>query len=118
MLKHGRTAILEYQPGQFADLAETPFAKGLWVLLTEPATLNCILETAAVGLPPLVQLEELLAPRFAVLPEGADPERCKTLCLNMVKQLLEAHGYEHTACAFMPPGALFRTAGLYRKKVD
>ena len=106
----------QYIPGQFADITESSFARKLWAFLSATETVKQMLENSENGKPAVSGLDENIRKIFAHLPDNADPDRHKTLCLNMGKQILQQHGYEHCACSRMPEDSFFFMAGLFSRQ--
>ena len=106
-----------YTPGQFSDIAQTPFAKEFWEYISSEENIEKIVSAAERGDAAITPLMGEISSKFGAKIEDLDFEtdRVKILCLNMCKQLLEKRGYMLVACAFMPPGSLFSEAGVFRK---
>lgn len=107
-----------YKPSpRFETLATTELAKAMWQCLTQEANILKMEEAIARGEAPVVPLDEELHERFSDLieKEETDSAELRVLCMNMMKQLLEQKGYQHTACAFVPKGSFVTSAGLFQK---
>jgi len=109
----------EYNGSKFIDLVETDFAHRFWTYLSEDARVSALVDAAnrgEVAISPLMQeIEQAFGQEIAQLGAEVGLDRIKTFCLNMCKQLLEKRGFFLKACALMPPGSFFPSAGLFEK---
>jgi len=105
-------SALSYSPQNFSDLADTEFGRALWVFLKEHDNLirmetATILERAAV--------EPLAGPLVEEFGDQAGDDRTKQMIGHMVRQIMEALGYEldRTGLRITRP-SLFTSGAGYR----
>lgn len=103
---------LEYRPQNFRDLAETEFGRALWSYLKQHDNLirmvtATLLERAAV--------EPLAAGLVAEFGEDVSDDRTKQMIGHMVRQVMEALGYEPDRSALrITRPSLFTSGTTYR----
>jgi hypothetical protein len=107
----------DYVPGQFAEPAREPFAAEAWAFLARPDNLHAMLDLAGRERPPMeavgVELQRLFGE--AIEQSRFPNDLLHTMVNNMMKQLMERHGYEHVACALVPGCPFCTRSGVYRK---
>ncbi len=105
-----------YNPGQFSDIIYLPIAKDVWAFLTEDESVKLMKQAVSKELPAVDPLDEQLKNMLINQYFGSDKEaeHFKTMCLNMIKQIMEHLGYFCAACIFQPKGYYFTTAGLFK----
>jgi hypothetical protein len=107
---------MHYIPGRFAELFEQPFAKELWSYLTEPLQVQAMAAAIDAGKPAIEPLLAYIENRFESPLASSDypPDDVGILVNNMIKQIMEAQGYEHCACGLCR-GRFIRQSGVYRR---
>ncbi len=104
---------MKYNPMNFSDLAETELGKKLWAYLTRTDS-RLMMKTASKLKRPAVEgvAEELLE-EFG---DDVRADRIKQMVGHMVRQIMEAEGYQLNA-SHVPVriGKLFTKASRYRK---
>ncbi len=110
--------ITEYEPGRFAYLMKEPFAKELWDFLSNQERLDKMMAAIAEGKPAIYPILHDLEKQFgSFLESDKYPEDdVGVLANNMMKQLLDMHGYEHIACGLCPQAKYIKHSGVYAKK--
>jgi hypothetical protein len=108
--------LSRFDASSFKDLSGDVFVAQLWDFLTSPHIITTMEEGCAHNQAPIEPLIPLLQQHFGTAfdtpPNG---ERYKSLCLNMIRQVLQLQGYEHVACKLIPGGAFVTSAGLFRR---
>ncbi len=109
-----------YDPGRFDYMMQTRFARKAWEMIANKEAIEQMKaathENKAAIVPLLPHIEtafarELTSGEFA----GDDAQ---VMINNMIKQVMEMHGYEHRACGLCPGADIFRSSGVYRKRAD
>jgi hypothetical protein len=110
--------ISNYTPGRFAYLMDEPFSLELWKFLSDEQQTSKMLEATAQNLPAIEFLLNELEEKFEPYLTSDDypEEDVGILANNMIKQIMQYHGYEYTACALCPDGKSIKMSGLYIKK--
>lgn len=97
---------------------DTSFARNAWAMIANETAIELMKDAAeqnrASILPLLPQIETTFASELTS-GEFADDD-AQVLINNMIKQVMEMHGYEHLACGLCPGAKIFRSSGVYRKK--
>lgn len=107
--------ISNYKAGRFADLMEKPFSQKLWGFLADKEQTDKMFLATKQGLPAIefflkeleVQFEEHL--KSELYPE----EEIAVFANNMIKQIMQYHGYIYTACGLCPEGKYIKMSGVY-----
>lgn len=104
-----------YTPGRFAYLMENAFAGDLWAFLTNDSHLQQMLASVAKEKPAIEPLLPEIELRFAepLASPLYPPEDVAVFINNMIRQIMEQCGYEHSACGICR-GRFFTMSGLYR----
>ena len=109
--------ISNYKPGRFDYLMSEPFTAELWKFLSDKAKIDKMFLATNQSLPAiefiLVELEE----KFGDYLQSKDypEEDVGILANNMIKQIMQYHGYIYTACALCPDGKYIKMSGFYTK---
>jgi len=109
-----------YKPSKrFAQLSQSELAEDMWHCITHPERVESILESVTKGDPAVASVDSELHQRFSarILKSSEDEDELRTLCMNMIKQLLEHLGYEHVGCALRSSGEFVKSAGIFQKCV-
>ncbi len=107
-----------YKPAErFAQLAQSTLASDIWHCITQPSTVNEIIQAVEKGEPAVAPIDGDLHQQFSerILNSSEDEDELRTLCMNMIKQLLEHLGYEHVGCALRSSGEFVKSAGIFQK---
>lgn len=103
-----------YEPGRFADLADSPLGKRLWRFLLEQESVLRLEVASELRHPAVEGVAESLLERF-----GSDvrPDRVKQMVGHMVRQVLEARGFVLDAQNLRTRfgAGLFSRASRYRR---
>lgn len=104
-----------YTPGRFAYLMENAFAGEMWAFLTDDSHLQQMLAAVAKGKLAIEPLLPEIEQRFAepLASPFYPPEEVAVFVNNMIKQIMEQCGYEHSACGICR-GRFFKMSGVYR----
>jgi hypothetical protein len=109
-----------YSPAsRFVEMSKWEFTETVWSCLTKTENVEQMESAIDDGKSPLLPMDSELNSRFSqkIIDSNHDEEELRIMCLNMMKQLLEFMGYEHTACALIRDGEFVKSAGIY-KKID
>ncbi len=79
-----------YDPGRFADVADTPLGRRLWKFLLEPENVLRLEVASELRHPAVEGIAERLLERFG---DDVRPDRVKQLVGHMVRQVLESRGF-------------------------
>ena len=80
-------------PNQFSDMANTPFGRSLWEFLNQR---ECIIRMSAVSevrRPAVEGVSRLLLEKYK---DRVREDRCKQMVGNMIRQIMEKNGFEHS----------------------
>jgi hypothetical protein len=105
---------LAYDPGRFADVADTPLGRRLWKFLLEPENVLRLEVASELRHPAVEGIAERLLERFG---DDVRPDRVKQLVGHMVRQVLEARGFALDAQNLRTRfgAGLFSRASRYRR---
>ncbi len=107
-----------YKPSErFAQLAQSELASDMWHCITQPSTVEKIIHAVEKGEPPVAPIDSDLHRSFSerIVDSSEDEDELRTLCMNMMKQLLKHLGYEHVGCALRSSGEFVKSAGIFQK---
>jgi len=107
--------ISNYTPGRFAYLMYEPFTLELWKFLSDEKQTAKMFEATAQCLPAIEFLLKELEEKFEPYLKSVDypEEDVGILANNMIKQIMQYHGYAYTACALCPDGNYIKMSGFY-----
>lgn len=80
----------KYIPNSFKDIYETPFGQSLWSFLNSHEIIIRMETASKLSKPALEAIDALLLNEFK---EKITEDRVKQMCGNMVRQVMEHHGY-------------------------
>lgn len=106
----------EYEPGNFKTLAETPLGKKLWPFLNRTDIVTRMDTATDLGNPAVAGIEEALLAEFG--DEFGDEildDRVKQMIGHMVRQVMEAEGYEIEKQNVTIASAVFSKGTRYRR---
>lgn len=110
--------MLGFDAGSFSDLAETSTGKRLWKFLNSDETLSRLKMASDLRRPALEGMQYQILEEFG---EEVRVDRWKQMIGKMVRQVMEAHGYNlDQAGVRIRESILFTRAARYRKneKID
>ena len=108
--------IDEYDPGNFKSLAETPLGKKLWPFLNRPDIVTRMDTATDLGNPAVAGIEEALLAEFGdEFGEEVLDDRVKQMIGHMVRQVMEAEGYEIEKQNVTIASAVFSKGTRYRR---
>jgi len=102
-----------YNPDKFAKEYATPKGKKLWAVLNDPANIARMETASDLGQPALKPLEDIL---LTEIGEAMTEDRMKQMAGHMVRQIMEAQGFEHDADGIKLASAPFYKASRYRRR--
>jgi hypothetical protein len=103
-----------YHPGVFSTLYDTEVGSKLWAYLNSSEAVAMMKAAAALDRPAVEALEEPLMERFGA---RIMEDRMKQMCGHMVRQIMEAEGYQvGVQNTKITNGAPFSRGTKYRKK--
>ena len=104
---------LIYKPDKFAKEFATTEGQKLWQVLTKDANVARMETASDLGQPALKPLEDILLTEVGpVITE----DRMKQMAGHMVRQIMEAHGFEHDVDGIKLASAPFYKASRYRRR--
>ncbi len=108
--------IEQYRPGRFAYLMNESFVGELWAYLTRPESIQAMIEATGERKPAIMPIAGEIEERFKdELTSSAYPDDdVVVLVNNMIKQILDLHGYEHAACGICHGTSIIRSSGVFR----
>lgn len=109
-----------YTPSErFAPHVNSDLAHEMWACVSRQESIDRMITAINEGKPAVTYMDSELHARFSELlkDHGELEPELKILCMNMMKQLLEHLGYEHTACAICSQGEFVKSAGIFSKKL-
>jgi len=103
---------ITYDPQQFLELYRSELGQALWLFLNEPASVLRMETATYLGRPALEALSPSLQQQFG---PAVFEDRVKRMAGHMVRQILQAHGYQldRTGVKITTPGNGFNTAARY-----
>ncbi len=109
-----------YQAGRFADIAADPLAARIWAYVSTPRVVCEMLTAAEQGRSPMEPIGHELQQLFggSIQASGHDTDLVHTMVNNMVKQLMERHGYVLVACTLLRNCPFCSSAGLFAKAAE
>lgn len=102
-----------YNPDKFAKEFASADGQKLWKVLTKDANIARMETASDLGQPALKPLEDILLDEMG--PVITD-ERMKQMAGHMVRQIMEAQGYEHDVDGIKLASAPFYKASRYRRR--
>lgn len=102
----------EYDPGNFKNLAGTPLGKRLWSFLNQPDIVTRMDTATDLGNPAVAGIEEALLSEYG---EEILDDRVKQMIGHMVRQVMEAQGYEIEKQNVTIASAVFAKGTRYRR---
>ncbi len=107
-----------YTPGQFADMAVDALASDIWAYVSTTSARAGMLAAVEQGRSPMEAVGHDLHHLFGHRIDSSrhDTERLRTMVNNMVKQLMEYHGYHLIACTLLRDCPFCSSAGLFAKQ--
>jgi hypothetical protein len=106
-------AMMDFEPGQFANEYASPNGQKLWKILTRPDVVARMETASDLGHPALAAVEDIL---LGELGEVILQDRYKQMAGRMTKQILEAHGFVHVASDVRLNSVPFYKASRYRRR--
>lgn len=105
--------MLEFEPGQFAAEYQTPEGKALWSILNRDDVVARMETASDLGQPALSPTEDIL---LAEVGATITQDRYKQMAGRMVRQVMEARGFEHEASDVRLNSVPFYKASRYRRR--
>jgi hypothetical protein len=105
--------MLEFDAGQFATEYQTPEGKKLWAIFNREDVVARMEVASDLGQPALAPTEEIL---LAELGSTITQDRYKQMAGRMVRQVMEARGFEHEASDIRLNSVPFYKASRYRRR--
>jgi hypothetical protein len=105
--------MLEFEAGQFAVEYQTTEGKRLWAVLNRDDVVARMETASDLGQPALAPIEDIL---LAELGTAITRDRYKQMAGKMVRQVMEAHGFEHEASDVRLNSVPFYKASRYRRR--
>lgn len=105
-------AMLDFDAAQFAAEFQTPEGKALWAILNRDDVVARMETASDLGQPALAPIEDIL---LAELGTAITRDRYKQMAGKMVRQVMEAQGFEHEASDIRLNSVPFYKASRYRR---
>ena len=105
--------MLEFAAGQFATEYQTPEGTALWAIFNRADVVTRMETASDLGQPALAPIEDIL---LAELGGVITRDRYKQMAGRMVRQVMEAHGFEHEASDIRLNSVPFYKASRYRRR--
>ena len=105
--------MLTYSPDKFAKEYATPEGHKLWGVLTDPANIARMETASDLGQPALKPLEDILLHEIG---EAITDDRMKQMAGHMVRQIMDANGFDHDVDGIKLASAPFYKASRYRRR--
>lgn len=102
----------EYSPDKFAALYATANGEKLWCVLTQPHIIASMVTASDLGQPALKPIEDVLLEEFG---NAMMNDRMKQMAGHMVRQIMEANGFEHDTDGIRLASVPFYKASRYRR---
>lgn len=108
--------IENYRPGRFEYLMKESFVRELWTYLTGSGSIRAMIAATKRGEPAILPLAGHIEKQYGEqLTSSMYPEDdVVVLVNNMIKQIMELHGYEHAACGICRTTSIIKSSGIYR----
>ena len=111
-----RVEALTYEPQNFRDIAETEIGKELWEWLRNSDNIIRMETASYLGRAAVEPLGPYLVKHFG---QDIAEDRLKQTIGHMVRQIMEALGYEHVSTVMrISPGLLFTTGSRYQHPTE
>ncbi len=104
--------MADYQPNKFAKEYATPEGQKLWAVLNDAPNIARMETASDLGQPALKPLEDILLDEIG---EPITDDRMKQMAGHMVRQIMEARGFEHDVDGIKLASAPFYKASRYRR---
>jgi hypothetical protein len=105
--------MFEFEAGQFAAEYQTTEGRALWALLNRGDVVARMETASDLGQPALAPIEDILLAELGVV---ITRDRYKQMAGKMVRQVMEAHGFEHEASDIRLNSVPFYKASRYRRR--
>ena len=102
-----------FEAGQFTTEYQTRAGEALWTILNRDDVIARMETASDLGQPALAPVEDIL---LAELGAVITRDRYKQMAGRMVRQVMEAHGYEHEASDIRLNSVPFYKASRYRRR--
>lgn len=110
-----KSDILHYKPGRFEYLMKDPYVIELWSFLSDEEQIGKMLRATEKELPAIEYFLDELEERFDeyLKSDKYRDDDAIVLVNNMIKQIMEHHGYVHAACGVCSSAKYIINSGVY-----
>lgn len=107
---------MDFNAGNFSDLAESGFGKRLWAFMNERETVVRMEAATYLSRPALEVVQPYLIERFGNEVSNENNDRIKQMIGKMARQVMEHHGYQLDQMGVrLRRNELFLSAARYKK---
>lgn len=108
--------MMDFNAGNFSDLAESDLGKRLWALMNERETVVRMEAATYLSRPALEVVQPYLIERFGNEVSNENNDRIKQMIGKMARQVMEHHGYQLDQMGVrLRRNELFLSAARYKK---
>ena len=106
---------LQYQPGRFENLMNHKFASQIWSFLTQKISIELLIDATDSNKPAILYLLSEIESTFGMVLGSKEYREVPVLVNNMIKQIMEHFGYQHSGCAICSDAEYIKSTGMYKK---
>lgn len=107
---------MDFNAGNFSDLAESDFGMRLWAFMNERETVVRMEAATYLSRPALEVVQPYLIERFGNEVSNENNDRIKQMIGKMARQVMEHHGYQLDQMGVrLRRNELFLSAARYKK---
>lgn len=107
---------MDFNAGNFSDVAESDFGKRLWAFMNERETVVRMEAATYLFRPALEVVQPYLIERFGNEVSNENNDRIKQMIGKMARQVMEHHGYQLDQMGVrLRRNELFLSAARYKK---
>ncbi|MDV2862098.1 hypothetical protein [Phytobacter ursingii] len=108
--------MMDFNAGNFSDLAESDLGKRLWAFMNERETVVRMEAATYLSRPALEVVQPYLIERFGNKVSNENNDRIKQMIGKMARQVMEHHGYQLDQMGVrLRRNELFLSAARYKK---
>lgn len=108
--------MMDFNAGNFSDLAESDLGKRLWAFMNERETVVRMEAATYLSRPALEVVQPYLIERFGNEVSNENNDRIKQMIGKMARQVMEHHGYQLDQMGVrLRRNELFLSAARYKK---
>ena len=110
--------ISDYKAGRFTYIMKDDWAIELWDFLSNPEQIISMITATNENKPAIFPLLSRIEKQFRPYLQSSkyNEDDAVVFVNNMIKQIMEYQGYEHSACGLCPQADIIKVSGLYRRQ--